>query len=212
MSNLVGSHRKSERHSVLCVAVNSVCSDFCHQTGNRIWPRHSRIPRALVPHHHWKKDAYSATVEIRNHLSHARNASRHRTDHVVRVAVVYAHVRVRGPDEDSVDSAVSFFQIVQITTDRVAVSDRIVEIAVLHHHLRLEKAGLRPLELRSAVARPVVADADLAFITPVANICQPGVVLVLSTRCGSSLPCSFHVEAAGGGNLLTIGTKAGVLC
>jgi len=95
---------------------------------------------------------------------------------------------------------------------RVTMRHGIIEVAVFHHHLRLEKAGLRPLELRRVVARPVVADANLAFIAPVANVRQPGVMLVLSARCGSSLPRSFHIEAAGGGNLLTIGTKAGVLC
>jgi integrase/recombinase XerD len=46
-----------------------------------------------------------------------------------------------------------------------------------------------------------------------ANVRQPGVMLVLSARCGSSLPRSFQVEAAGGGNRdRTCGWCGGGLC
>ena len=144
-------------------------------------------------------------MEVRNHLPHARNTSWHGADHVVLVAVVDSHVRIRGPDQHRIDSAVSLFQIIEITIHRVAVRDRIVEITVFDHHLRLKKAGLRPLECRQVVARAVVADANPAFIAPMPNVGQPGIMLILSARRGSTFPRAFHLEAFRAGYLLPVG-------
>ncbi len=69
--------RKRERHSVLRVAVDSVGPDFRHQFRNRIGPRLAGIARALVPHHHRKQHFHAAPVEIRDHLPHAGDATRH---------------------------------------------------------------------------------------------------------------------------------------
>src|SRR6201987_5994591 len=137
MADLIGSKRISKRHAVLRVSVDAICSDFRHYAGDRIRPRHARMPCALIPHHHRKQDTHSATMEVRNHLAHARYATRHGADHVVLVAVVDSHVRVRRPDDHGVYSAVSLLEIIKITVDRVAVRYWVVEIAVLHHHLRL---------------------------------------------------------------------------
>ena len=116
-------------------------------------------------------------MEIGDHLPHAGDASRHAADQVVLVAVIDAHVRIGGPDQHRVDSAIALLQIIEIAIDGVLVRDRIVEIAVLHHHLRLNEAGLRPLQRGQVITRAVVADANAAFIAPVVNIGQPGVVV-----------------------------------
>ena len=212
MANLVGGKRVSKRHAVLRVSVDAVRSDFRHRAGNCIWPRHARIPRALIPHHHRKQHAYPAMMEIRNHLPHARYAARHGADHIVLVAVVDSHVRIRGPDEHRINSAVSLFQVIEVTIYRVAVRHRIVEITVLHHHLRLEKAGLGPLECGQVVAQAIVADTNPALVAPMTNVGQPGIMLILSARRRSTFPCTFHIQAAGSGDLLMFGTKVGVLC
>src|SRR5579859_7094380 len=150
-------------------------------------------------------------MEVRNHLAHARNASRHRPDQVVLVAVIDPHIGIGRPDQNRVNSAVSFFQIVEIAIDGVAVRYRIVEIAVLYHHLWLEETGLGPLKCRHIVAGTLVADANASFIAPVTDVGQPGIMLALSARGGSTFPSPFHDEAAGSGNLLTFGMILRVL-
>ena len=127
-------------------------------------------------------------MEVRDHLAYPRHAARHGPNQVVLIAVVDAHVRIRRPDQHCIDSAVALFKIVEITVDRVSVRDRIVKIAVFHHHLRLEKARLGPLERGQVVARAIVADSNPAFVAPVADVGQPGIVLVLACTEWNRLP------------------------
>jgi hypothetical protein len=54
-----------------------------------------------------KQDAHSPAVKVVNHLANARNAARHRANHVVLIPVVDAHVRIGRPDEHGIDSAVA---------------------------------------------------------------------------------------------------------
>ena len=100
------------------------------------------------------------------------------TGHVVEqvelVAVVDANVRINRPDEHRIDAAVALVEIVQIAVDGVARANRIVEVAVLDHHLRLDKTALRPLQFRAIVFGAVVADAGEALGPPLFDVGQPG--------------------------------------
>ena len=65
------------------------------------------LSRALIPYHHRKKHAHSATVEIRDHLPHARDATGHVAQQVVLIAVVDAHVWIRLPNQHAVNASVA---------------------------------------------------------------------------------------------------------
>ena len=144
-------------------------------------------------------------MEVRNHLAYAWNPSRHRANHVVLVAIVDPHVGIRRPDEDCVDSAVSLFQVIEITIDRIAVGDRVVEIPVLDHHLRLNEAGLCPFEGRQIVTEIVIADADEPFGAPVPEISKPIGVIVRRALARTAFPRSSHFQAFRSGDLLPLG-------
>ena len=79
-------------------------------------------------------------MKISNHLPHAFHAAGHRAHHILLVPVVDSHVWIGGPDEHGVDAAVALFQVVEITVNGVFSGDWIVEVAVMHHHLRLNEA------------------------------------------------------------------------
>src|SRR5690606_8553825 len=49
----------------------------------------------------------------------------------------------------------------------------IVEVAVLHHHLRVHEVALRPLQLGAAVVLVGIADPHQVFAAPVAQFLQP---------------------------------------
>ena len=140
-----------------CVSPLMPSASICfHQRGNGIRPWLARIVRAFVPHHHGEEHAHAAAMEIRDHLAHAFDAAGHGLDHLELIAVVDAHVGIGGPDQHGIDAAIALFEIVEIAVDRVVAGDGVVEIAVLHHHLRLDEAGLGPLErrqIRSATGR-----------------------------------------------------------
>ena len=167
----------------------------------------------MIPHHHREQNAHAAAMEVGNHLANSRNAARHAANQVVLVAVVDAHVRVGRPDQDRIDSAEALVEIVEVAVDGVLARDRIVEVAVVDHHLRLDETGLRPLELRAIVAGTVVADADAALVAPVADVGQPRFVLVRATELGAGEPEIFHghAQAIGCGDLLIGGLEARVL-
>ena len=116
-------------------------------------------------------------MKVRNHLFHTGNASRHGINHVELIAVVDTHVRIGRPNQHRVNSSVSGLQIVEISIHRVLPGDRVIEIAVLHHHLRLNEAALSPLQGRNLVARAVVSDPDSSFCAPMGNVTQPCFVI-----------------------------------
>ena len=110
---------------------------------------------------------HAAAVKIVDHLLQAGDAAGHVARQIVLVAIVDADVRIDGPDQHAVDAAVALFQIVEIAVDRVLAGDRIVEVAILDHHLRLHEVALRPLQLGAIVLGVVVADADQLLVPPV---------------------------------------------
>ncbi len=145
VTDFVRSQRVRQRHTVLRVAVDAVGPDFRHQFRNRIGPGFTLVSRALVPHHHREQHFHSSLMEVGDHLPHACHTSRHAADQVMLIAIVDAHVRISGPDQNRVDATVALVQIIEIAVHRVLVRHWIVKITVLHHHLRLKKTGLCPL-------------------------------------------------------------------
>ena len=91
-------------------------------------------------------------MEVGNHLTHAGDTARHAANHVMLVAVVYAHVGISRPDKYRIYAAVALLQIIEVVVNGVLACDGVIEKAVLHHHLRLHEAGLRPRQIRYFVA------------------------------------------------------------
>ena len=89
------------------------------------------------------------------------------------VAIIDAHIRVSRPDEHSVDAAKPLLQIIEVAVDGIFAGDRIIEISLLDHHLRLDKGRLCPLESRQFISLRAVADADLPLCAPVGQVLEP---------------------------------------
>ena len=136
--------------------------------------------------HHGKHHAHAAVVEIRHHGFDALNPARHGSRHVVLIAVVDAHIGIGGPNQNRIDTAIALLQIIEIAVHRVFVRHRIVEIAVLHHHLRLDEARLRPGQRRIAIARIVIAGADVALCR--ANAAHPSASPDATAPCRARAP------------------------
>ena len=88
---------------------------------------------------------------------------------------------------------------------------RIVEVAILHHHLRLDETGLGPRGGSVRITIPVVSDPDETFGPPVANVLQPHGMLVLGTNGGRAFPRAMNRQATGRGNLLPDRVRRSVL-
>ena len=142
-------------------------------------------------------------MEVRNHLSHARNAARHAANQVMLIPVVDPHIRMGRPDQHRVDSPVPPLQIVHVPVHGVVPRHRIVEVAILNHHLRLNETGLRPLERRKVVAGTVIPCADTAFIPPMADVGQSRFVFGLAAEFDATRPKIFHCQTFWDRNLLT---------
>ena len=127
------------------------------------------------------------------------------------VAVIDAHIRIGGPEEYGVDSAVALFEIAKIPIDGVSARDRIIEIAVVDHHLWLHEARLSPPERGQIISRTAVADANAPFVPPVGDIGEPCFVFALCAGLRPTLPSAFHYQTVGRRNLLSLGTEPAVL-
>src|SRR5580658_6576182 len=84
------------------------------------------------------------------------------------------------PDQHAIHTAVALVDIAQVAIDRILSGGRIVEIALLGHHLRLNKIALRPEEFGTPVFDIVVAHADEALAPPLAQVAEPGLVFAAS--------------------------------
>jgi hypothetical protein len=142
-------------------------------------------------------------MEVRNHLSHARNAARHAANQVMLIPVVDPHIRMGRPDQHRLDSPIPPLQIVHVPVHGVVPRHRIVEVAILNHHLRLNETGLRPLERRKVVAGTVIPCADTAFIPPMADVGQSRFVFGLAAEFDATRPKIFHCQTFWDRNLLT---------
>ena len=83
-------------------------------------------------------------MKICNHLAHARDSAGHRTNHVVLIAIVDAHIRIGWPDEDGINSSIALHSIVDISIHSVVIANWVVQEAIVNHHLRLDETGLGP--------------------------------------------------------------------
>src|SRR6266849_102996 len=126
--------------------------------------------RTLVPQHTRKENAHAATMEVGYHSAHAFDAPWQIPEQVVLVATVDSDIRIGVPNEHAIDATVAQLQIVQIAIDSVLERCGIKEEEVVNHHLRLDKARLRPLEFRTVIFGAKIASADPAFHAPVTNI------------------------------------------
>ncbi len=126
------------------VAIEAIGAKVFHEAGGCFGEWLAFIARSCIPRHNRKQNMHSTAMKIADHLPHARYASRQIAHHVVLVSVVDAYIRVDRPEEDGIDTAVTFGDIVKITIDRVLIGDRIVKIAVLNHRLRLHERTLPP--------------------------------------------------------------------
>jgi len=77
-------------------------------------------------------------MKISHHLFDAFYAAWHRSHHIMLVARVDTHVGIRRLDKHGIDSAISLFEIIQVTINGVLARNRIIEIAILHHQLGLQ--------------------------------------------------------------------------
>src|ERR1022692_1181534 len=112
-------------------------------------------------------------MKITDHLAETIETAGHGAQHIVLIAVVYADVGVRVPDENGVNASVTLLQVVKITVHSVAVSYRIVESAIFHHHLGLNETGLRPLQRGIAIVGVVETHADAVLEAPVLKLSHP---------------------------------------
>src|SRR6185312_138156 len=140
------------------VAVDTISTDGCQFLSKRVRLGLADIARSLIPEHYGEEHTHIAAMEVGDHPADTFDASGHIVKKIELVAIVDAHVRVSGPDEDSVDTAEALLEIVEIAVHGVLASRRIEKVAILNHHLRLHVAALRPLQLRTVVFGAVIAD------------------------------------------------------
>ena len=112
-------------------------------------------------------------MKVRNHLAHARHATRHVAEQVVLIPAVNADIGVSVPDQDRVNAPVTFLEVVQIAVYGVLPCRGIIKVAVLDHHLRLDKGLLSPLEFRAIVLLAAVPGANQPLATIVLQVRQP---------------------------------------
>ena len=135
-------------------------------------------------------------MKIGDHLPNSRDPAGHAANHVMLIAVVDSHVRIGRPDQYRIDPSISLLQIIEITVHGIAMCDRIVEVAIFHHHLRLEETGLRPLQSGEVIPRAVVANSNATLVAPMLNVGKPRSMLVLRAWFGTALPRPLHRETA----------------
>src|SRR5258708_11795347 len=105
-------------------------------------------------------------------------------------------------DEDSADSAVTLYRVIDVAVNRISMCNWVVEKAVLDHHLRLDETRLRPFQGRQIVAEVVVTDANAPLGSPMCYIGEP-ILMIFGRACArSAFPGTPHFEAFGAGDLL----------
>ncbi len=142
-------------------------------------------------------------MKVRNHLPHAGNAARHRAHHIQLVPIVDPHVGISRPDQHSIDPAIALVQVIQIAVDCVLPRHRIIEIPVMHHHLRLKETRLRPFERRRLIPRRIVPNANPPLRPPVRHIREPLLVRGVGAGLRTTLPSAASDQAIRRRNLLS---------
>ncbi len=176
MTNLLSGGRERQRHAVLGIAVHPVSANIGHQARKRLRPRSARITRAVVPHHEGKQHAHASGVEVGDHAPDPLEPAGHAEQHVDLIASVDAHIGVGWPNQHGIDAAISLLEVVQEAVDRVAPRRGVVEIAVLHHYLRLYVRALCPFQAGVVVAGDVQPHANATLGAPRPDIGEPRAV------------------------------------
>ena len=121
-------------------------------------------------------------MKVLDHVVDACDSARHVAQQIILVAAVDTDVGVCVPGQHRVNAAVTLLKIVEVTVHRIPACSRVVEVAVLDHHLGLNEGCLCPLEFRTIVFPAVKASADQAFMPIVLDVGKP--VLEVRLRCG----------------------------
>ena len=80
---------------------------------------------------------------------------------------------IDGPEQDGVDPAVALVDVVEVAIDGVFAGDRVVEVAIFDHRLRLDVGRLRPFQLGAAILGIVVFDALAGIVPPGVHFLEP---------------------------------------
>ena len=114
----------------------------------------------------------TTSMQLRRHIGNAVKPTGHDTEEVKLVAVINADVRVRRPHEDRVDAAVARAEVVEEPVHGVALG-RVVKVAVVRVHLRLNVRGLRPRKLVDAKDAALVPDLGQSLVAFALELCKP---------------------------------------
>ena len=148
------------------VAVDAVGPKFGHELSGGFGEWLAFVVGAGVPGHDGEQHFHAVCVEVVDHRTHAGDAAGKVAHHVVLVAVVDADVRVDGPQQDGVDAAVAFVEVVEIAIDRVLAGRDVEEVAIFDHALRLDEGLLRPTQFGPIVLAAVVFQSFARGISP----------------------------------------------
>jgi hypothetical protein len=74
----------------------------------------------------------------------------------------------------------------------------------MHHHLRLNETGLRPLEFGPIIFARIKSNPDSSLIAPMANVLEPGRIFIWPARSRSARKPLRVRLALRAGNLLTL--------
>ena len=98
-------------------------------------------PERGVPWSERDVDLDATPVEISYRLGDTWQSPGHAREKIELPAVVDPKVGIRVPHQDRINAAVPSLEVVQVFVDGVLACLRVVEEAVVHHHLRLHEGG-----------------------------------------------------------------------
>src|ERR1700722_229926 len=150
-------------------------------------------------------------MKVSDHLFDSGNTSRHSTKQVILIAIVNSDVGIYRPDQYGIDTTVALLEIIEIFIYGIFSRDRIVEVTIFDHHLRLDKTGLRPLQFLAVVFLPGIARPEPRFTPPASNVVEPELVIVRGTALRWSEIGSNWVKAFRARNLIAIRRVMGIL-
>src|SRR6516164_3140556 len=112
-------------------------------------------------------------MKVGDHLAKRGDTAGHVAQEIELVAIIDADVGIYRPEQDTIDAAVAFIEVIEVAIDGVAAGYGIVEIAVLDHGLRLHETALCPGEGGARVDFGIESGAGALFVTPGADVAEP---------------------------------------
>ena len=113
------------------------------------------------------------TVKLFHSFAHLRHAPGQVAKQIVLIAAVDTQVRISRPQQHAVDASVALIQVREVTVHRVLQRARIVEEAIVNHHLRLNKTRLRPQKLPARILRSLITHSQQMFGAPMLHVLAP---------------------------------------